>query len=335
MKKVISVIVSCYNAEQYIKNCLDSILTSSYEAYEIVVINDGSTDKTGLVLREYQNNKKVHPFIFDKNKGPAFCRNFGVQHSRGDIVLFLDSDARVKKNTLQKIINAFEELPDAGGIVLKMIKEKNKRLDNAGHFLSPFGLPYELGYEENPDRYQKRMPVFGAKTVGLAVKKDIFELVGGFDEDYIIYGEDTDLTWRIWKAGYKVIFEPDAEGLHSVGGSLTPATRDRLFYEGTKNSFSNLIKNLNVRDSLYVIPLFLMTQAYLMLSAISKGRASDSMLILKGLWWNIWNLPKTLKKRAHINSYTRSSNEELKKIVFGPLTLTQLISKGYAWTKNI
>ena len=91
MNDLISVIIPVYNGEKYIKRCVDSILSQSYDNYEIIIINDGSSDKTLSVLREYRAYSNISIYN-NRNHGVSYSRNYGMRHSNGDYIIFVDAD---------------------------------------------------------------------------------------------------------------------------------------------------------------------------------------------------------------------------------------------------
>ena len=105
---LISVIVPAYNVEKYIKTCLDSLINQTYSNFEIIVINDGSTDQTEEILRSYQANPKFRIYS-QKNGGLSAARNRGIKLANGELVCFIDSDDSVKSDYLEKLVTPFIE----------------------------------------------------------------------------------------------------------------------------------------------------------------------------------------------------------------------------------
>lgn len=97
-----SIIVPVYNVEKYLEKCIDSILNQTYKNYEIIIINDGSTDKSTEILNNYKNNKQIK-IINQKNYGLSAARNEGLNHINGDYVLFVDSDDYIEENLLENL----------------------------------------------------------------------------------------------------------------------------------------------------------------------------------------------------------------------------------------
>ena len=105
---LISIIVPAYNVEKYIKTCLDSLINQTYSNFEIIVINDGSTDQTEKILNEYESNPKIRIFS-QKNGGLSAARNQGLNLANGELVCFIDSDDSVKSDYLEKLAAPFFE----------------------------------------------------------------------------------------------------------------------------------------------------------------------------------------------------------------------------------
>ena len=105
---LISIIVPAYNVEKYIKACLDSIIIQTYSNFEVIVINDGSTDQTKKMLNEYESNPKIRIFS-QENGGLSAARNQGLKLANGELVCFVDSDDSVKSDYLEKLVAPFIE----------------------------------------------------------------------------------------------------------------------------------------------------------------------------------------------------------------------------------
>lgn len=327
----ISVIVTTFNSGKNIKKCLDSVLKTKKIDFEIIVVDDGSTDNTLSILNAYSKNKIVKLFSFRENKGPAVRRNFASKKVNSGIILFLDSDTLIKTDSLSSVTNKMTVEKEIGGLLMKLTLNDGS-LDSAGIYMTLLGLPYETGAGENPHGYNRENYIFAAKTAGLAVRKKIFHKVGGFDEDYIIYGEDVDLSWRMQLAGYRFIYYPKAAGIHIRGGTLSESTRSRIFYEGAKNNLSNLLKNASLGLLIITVPLYLLSQFILSLKLFLAGKPGFALAPYKGILWNLINLRKTMLKRHRmVISKTRG---QLEKYMFGEINILTLFRKGLRWYKN-
>lgn len=124
MKHKFSLIIPAYNVEKYIKKCLDSVLNQTYNNYEIIIINDGSTDNTSKILESYKSNKKIK-IINQENKGLSSARNTGVSNAKGDYILFIDSDDFIEKELLETLNKTIKD-EDLIRFQIRTLDETNK-----------------------------------------------------------------------------------------------------------------------------------------------------------------------------------------------------------------
>ncbi|MFA6760124.1 MAG: glycosyltransferase [Sulfuricurvum sp.] len=132
MNDLISVIIPIYNAEKYLKKCLDSVLNQTYRDLEIILINDGSTDNSYKICQEYEKKESRIRLFTQKNRGQGFARNFGVLHSRSDLIFFIDADDYIEENAIWLLrekmlqdrsdiaIGGWEKIDEPSGKILKI-----------------------------------------------------------------------------------------------------------------------------------------------------------------------------------------------------------------------
>lgn len=154
--KKISVIIPAYNSKKTIERCLNSILSQSYTNFEILVINDGSTDTTSKVLEKYQNVKNIKIFN-QSNQGVSRSRNLGISNAEGDYIAFVDADDYVEKEYLQDLLNGMKEDVDLSIVGLKHIypQDPDKRREETyydGKFSSTEVLNF-LFFNNGPQGY--------------------------------------------------------------------------------------------------------------------------------------------------------------------------------------
>ena len=109
IEKMISVIVPVYNVEKYLEQCIDSLLSQTYQNFEIILVDDGSTDSSGKICDIYKENHKNIKVIHKKNEGLGFARNTGLLYATGEYVTFIDSDDYVDKYLLEDLYNGILE----------------------------------------------------------------------------------------------------------------------------------------------------------------------------------------------------------------------------------
>lgn len=329
----ISIIIACYNGEKFITQCFESILHSAYTNYEVILIDDHSTDGSHKLYKKYENNRKIRILYSDRNRGLAQSNNIGANAAKGSLLFFLNVDTEIDKKCLSTIDTFFKTNTDVGAAQPKLIRAFTKKIDSVGHFLSPVGLPYEIGTGEDPEKYKDELQIFGGKNAALVVRKEVFTKVGGFDSDYVIYGEDTDLCWRIWLIGKRVVFLPDADVYHFERSSVNAKTKYRIYYEGSKNNINYVIKNAAFPKILPMLTLNIATWFLISIKLLIERRADLSIWVWKGIGWNIIHIGKTLSKRRVISAF--AIKRDLGKIMYGSLTVYGLITRGLKWLGKV
>lgn len=197
----ISVIVPAYNAEKYIGQCIKALLNQSYrrEDYEVIVVDDGSTDKTADIIKDYPLR-----YIYQKNQGPAAARNNGVKEAKGDIILFTDSDCIATPNWIEEMVRPFKS-SDIAAV-------KGAYLTNQKGVIARLA---QVEFEERFEMLKKAESIDMVDTYSAGFRRDIFLQMGGFDTSFpVANNEDTDLSYRMSKQGFKMVFNPDAIVYH-------------------------------------------------------------------------------------------------------------------------
>ena len=209
MIDLISVIIPAYNSEKTIVNTIEALIKQNYpkKNYEILVVDDGSTDATRNVVKKI---KKVR-LIKQNHNGPAAARNLGAKKSRGDILLFTDADCIPDKNWIKEMTMPFKNSNIVGVSGTYKTLNKNK-------FMARF-VGYEI--EQRHERMKKHKFIDFIGTFSAAYRKKIFFKFGGFDTRFkTSSGEDPELSYRIDKAGLKMVFQPKAIVFHPHPDSL-------------------------------------------------------------------------------------------------------------------
>lgn len=213
---MISVIIPTYNSEKTIEKCIRALLNQSYpkNEYEIIVVDDGSTDRTADVIPKFKRVKLIE----QKHRGPAVARNLGVKNSKGQIILFTDADCIPDKKWIKNMVEPFDDKEVIG--VSGTYKTFNK-----SSLIARFA-GYEI--EERHKKLEKQKYIDFIGTFSAAFRKNIFLKSKGFDETFTTSsGEDPELSFRIEKYG-KMVFQPNAFVYHFHPNTLFKFLRQKF-----------------------------------------------------------------------------------------------------------
>ncbi|MDO8669161.1 MAG: glycosyltransferase [Candidatus Buchananbacteria bacterium] len=197
-----SVVIPAYNAHKTLAKCLKSVYKQKFSDYEVIVVDDGSTDDTAKIAEEFSARViKQNP-----NVGPAAARNISIKAAQGDIVVFIDADIAFRDDdALDKLAEVFRNRSDIAGAI--MIKDKVPLNDG---LMTLFWALYKYYLWNKPAEYQTSFT-----TERSAVKREVFDQVGYFNEKYKKADvEDFEFGYRLSELGYKMLIVRDIKVLH-------------------------------------------------------------------------------------------------------------------------
>ena len=192
-----SIIIPLYNKEKFIENTVQSALEQSFEDFELIVVNDGSTDKS-LELVNKLNDKRIKTYSIS-NAGVSKARNFGIQKATSNLIVFLDADDLWKKNHLEELFQLRKAYPHCGLYAMGYTKKYDNSNPINAHY---FGLKNHSGVV--PDFFMASTADCVAWTSAVMVPKDVFKTIGYFNQG-LKSGQDTEMWIRI-AIEYKVAF---------------------------------------------------------------------------------------------------------------------------------
>jgi len=308
----VTVVIPNWNGERFLKLCLDSLRDQSFGAFETIVVDNGSVDGSIAFVEEHFPGVSVVPL--GENRGIAAAFNAGIETSKTQYVVLLNNDTEQDPGWLEALVRAAEDHPEAGLFASKLVDFHDRTmLDGAGDAMRLSGLPYRLGHGERDGvRFDTPGYVFGACAAAALYRRDMLDEVGLFDEDFVSYCEDGDLSFRAQLAGFRCFYVPGAVVYHmgsaSTGGKRSP-TATRL---GSRNSFSLLVKNLPLSAIPHVLPFFFAGQLMRLISASATGSLRAHLEGLAGAWHH---LPLMLGKRAEIQKRRKLSDAEVRRLL--------------------
>ncbi len=198
MQPLVSLVICTYNSASYLPKVLDAIGRQDYSPMEIIIIDDNSADGTVRLAGRYKRKMKVRRFLIhikgrSEQKGAASSTNIGFRLAKGEIVCSIDSDAVIDKGWAKAVVEKFKD-PKLGSIA-GYIRTANRE----NFWASIAGLELEDRYDRIAGKF-----VDHVSTCNTAYRADLIRKVGGFSEQ-MYYGYDVDMSYRITKAGYKIL----------------------------------------------------------------------------------------------------------------------------------
>lgn len=308
----VAVAIPNWNGESLLPACLTSLRGQSFEDFETVVVDNGSTDGSRRLLGE--RFPEVRVVSLGENRGVAAAFNAGVEASGAELVVLLNNDTEQDPGWLSALVRAAEDHPEAGFFSSKLVDFYDRRvLDGAGDAVRLSGLPYRLGHgERDRGQFDRAGYVFSACAAAAMYRRGMLEEVGSFDEDFASYCEDGDLGFRAQLAGYRCLYVPEAVVYHmgsaSTGGKRSAAATSL----GTRNSLNLLVKDLPLSVVPHVAPFFVAGQLARLLTAAATGTLGAHLEGLAGAWRH---LPLMLEKRGEIQKARRIPDAEVRRIL--------------------
>jgi len=305
----VTVVIPNWNGERFLGLCLGSLREQSFRDFETILVDNGSVDGSRGFVGEHFPEVKVVPL--GENRGIAAAFNAGIEASGAEYVVLLNNDTELDPGWLEALVRATEDRPESGLFASRLVDFYDRSvLDGAGDAMRLSGLPYRLGHgERDRGRFDKPGYVFGACAAAALYRREMLDEVGRFDEDFVSYCEDGDLSFRAQLAGYRCFYVPGAVVYHmgsaSTGGKRSP-TATRL---GSRNSFSLLVKNLPLSAVPHILPFFVAGQLARTITAAATGSLRAHLEGLAGAWRH---LPLMLRKRAEIQKRKKLSDAEVR-----------------------
>lgn len=223
MQNNISVIIPTYNLKKDLIEAIESLLSQSLKSFEIIVVDNASTDGTAEAMRDFIKAKKIDNVILIQNKknlGVTGGRNSGIKNAKGKYLLFFDHDMVADKHMLQELLKVAESKKEIGIVTPKIYywEEKNN-IWSAGTDVNVWTGQSLFRGGDDIGQYQKVQKVSVAPAV-LLVKEEVIKKIGGFDNIYFATYEDTDYCFRAKKSGYLTYYTPYAIAYHKIPFSV-------------------------------------------------------------------------------------------------------------------
>ena len=318
---LVSIVIPHWNRAEYLPVCLGSLEGQSYRRFEVILVDNGSTDDSLTILRRDYPWVKV--LALGSNLGFAKAVNMGLEVAQGEMVALFNNDVEAEERWLEELVKALARHPEAGMATPKLLLFDQREVINAaGDFYRVDGVPGNRGvWERDQGQYDEEEWVFGPGGAAALFRRSILEEIalpkrgGGrevLDETLVSYCEDVDLAWRAQMAGYRCLYVPTARAYHRL--SATGGGELASYYVG-RNFFYLMAKDYPTSLLRRYWPHILEAQWRIAWEALRAWRGEAARARLRGQIAGLLTWPRMLKKRRYVQAIRKVSDEYLEALM--------------------
>lgn len=257
MSPRVVVIVVNWNGKRFLKRCLGLLFAQSYQAFEVILVDNGSTD--GSVSFVEERFPQVRLIANEANRGFAAANNQAIRVSDSEFVVTLNNDTEVSAEWLGELVAAADTDQKVGSCASRMLfAHRPEMINSAGIALDRAGIAWDWrGGERDDPKDLEPVEVFGACAGAALYRRSMLDEIGLFDEDFFAYLEDVDLAWRAQWAGWRSLSVPTARVLHYHSGTALEGSPFKNRMLG-RNKVWMIAKNYPWPQLLWYLPVILL-----------------------------------------------------------------------------
>lgn len=294
---LVSIVIVNWNGIKYINDCIVSLLDQTFRDFEIILVDNASSDgSVEFVEKKFLNVRIIKNTT---NLGFAEGNNIGIKNSHGSLIALFNQDAIADREWLVNLIKVIQS-SDKIGAVSGKIFYLGEQFGKEAVFctwpkIDPItAMPYNFHDNEAASK------VDYLSGAAMLVKRAVIEKVGLLDSKYFLYFEETDWCARMIRAGYDLIYVPDAIAWHLVSASITES--DTKIYYMERNRIRFALKNFDLSYLPIFFLIYLTETTFVFFSDIKKSNYSRSKNRLLAILWNLTNLKHTIRcRRKHMS----------------------------------
>jgi len=299
---LVSIVIVTWNRRDDILTTVQSIYDQQYPSFEIVVVDNASSDDTIEALEKTFPEVKI--IALEKNLGAAGGRNPGIASAMGEIIFILDSDASIGMETITNVVEKFRTRPDVGAIACKIVNAYTKEMEGAG---------WSFSERDRADQDTEFLS-FSFSEGACAFRKKTLERSGLFSDSLFFGREGEELSLRIWDSGDKILYYPDALVFHRVSPEQRVKGGNREYYD-VRNSLQIYLTKYPWWMLLFFLPMKISAS---LIRGARRGQLRDTFRGLRDLSLSI---PTLIKQRKPIKNNTARTYIQLLR-EHGPLRWT-------------
>jgi GT2 family glycosyltransferase len=308
-----AIVILNWNGEGFLKQFLPGVIQNSQSEATVFVADNASTDNSIAYLQSLGDTVKI--IQLDKNYGFTGGYNKALKQIQADYFVLLNSDVQVTNGWIKPIIDLLDSRNEVG-ICQPKIKAFHHPTEfeyagASGGYIDWMGYPFCRGrlfnsLEVDNGQYNDRLEVFWATGACMFIRSELYNELGGLDENFFAHMEEIDLCWRAQLLGKKVMVVPQAEVYH-VGGGTLPKNNPRKTFYNFRNNLMMLYKNLPSSKLFGVIILRLLLDGVAGVKFMLQGDFKDTIAVIKAHFAFYGNLLACKLKRTQFNNNSPST----------------------------
>ena len=328
----VSVVMLAYGAEPYLHEAVGAVLASTGVDVHLVLVDNGCTTDAVATLPA---DPRLLVVTSERNLGFTGGVALGVRHTHAEVLALVNSDAVVAPDALQELRDALE-VPGTGLVCAQVrLGDDPRTVNSVGNPLHVLGLSWAGHMGEPVAAHRERRPVASVSGACMAVRRDLWDRLGGFPEEFFAYLEDLELSWRCWQQGLRVEYVPTAVAVHHYEFSRSPLK----MYLVERNRLLFLATCYEGRTLVLLAPALVAFDLALLLVAVLQGWGRQKV---RGWVWVLTHLGWVRRRRALVQAARTVPDRDLADLLsdrFDPAQLplppggglAQAALRGY-WT---
>ncbi len=326
MNPLVSVIVVNHNRADLLEDCLSSLLEQTYHPFEILVVDNNSSDHSCAVVESFRD-KRLRRIELKENRGFSGGNNAGIREASGEFVALLNNDAVADPQWIEVLVSEMRGRKQIGMCTSKVLFSRTNIIDKVGHLIYPDGQNRGRGTGEvDQGQYDQLEETFFADGCAALYRKIMLHELGGFDETFFAYGDDADLGIRGRWLGWKCLYVPKAQVYHYHSATSGRFSAQKVYWV-ERNRLWLAVKNYPL-PLLVVSPLFTLYRLLWNLCAACLGRGAAghfrketswttlTMTLFRAYRDGVLGLREMLRKRNGIRRLKRISDLEFYRLLF-------------------
>jgi len=307
----VTVAIPNWNGARFLPACLESLRAQAFRDFEVVVIDNGSTDESLRILDD--DYPEVRLVRWETNRGVAAAFNEAVRQCQSELLALLNNDMELDAGWLGAMVLALDRDETAGAAASKILFIDRRTINSAGDFYRRDGIPGNRGVHEiDRGQFDHTEYVFGASGGASLFRRRLFDELGFFDERLVSYLEDVDWAWRMQLAGYRCLYVPTAVAYH--WGSATGGGELASYYCG-RNFIRVALKNLPGSLLRKHWRSILGEELRLALVALRHSHEPAARARLAGQAAGLRSIPEALRQRKSTMSIQRVSDDYIESLL--------------------